>query len=76
MLFASYPPDTSIDAHSHDTHNVGVITAGRLHLTVDDQERTYGPGEWYEITAGTVHSARFDVATAEIEFWFHDDRSA
>lgn len=70
VLFASYPRDTAIEAHSHDTHNVGVITTGRLWLTVDGSEATYGPGDWYEITPGTAHSARFDEPTSEIEFWF------
>lgn len=73
VLFASYPSGTVIEPHSHHTHNVGVITAGRLHLTVDDTETTYLPGDWYEVPAGTVHSARFDVATSEIELWFQID---
>ncbi len=75
VLFASYPGGTSIDEHSHDTHNVGVITAGELILTVDGRETRHGPGGWYEVPAGTVHSARFEVATAEIELWFHGDPS-
>lgn len=71
VLFASYPADTAIESHAHDTHNVGVITDGRLRLTIDGTETTYLPGDWYEIPAGSVHSARFDIATSEIEFWFH-----
>jgi len=73
VLFASYPKGTAIDAHTHDTHNVGVITTGRLRLTVDGRENTYGPGDWYEVAPGTSHSAQFDVATSEIEFWFRND---
>lgn len=71
VLFASYPPGTVIEPHAHRTDNVGVITAGRLHLTIDAAETTYLPGDWYEVPAGTVHSARFDVPTSEIELWFH-----
>jgi quercetin dioxygenase-like cupin family protein len=75
VLFASYPEGTAIGAHSHETHNVGVITAGRLRLTVDGRETAFGPGDWYEVRAGVIHLARFDVATSEIEFWFHTDVS-
>ncbi len=70
VLFASYPAGTAIADHAHDTHNVGVITVGELFLTVDGQERRYGPGDWYEVPAGTTHSARFEEPTSEIELWF------
>lgn len=70
VLFARYPADTAIEPHAHETDNVGVITVGRLRLTIDGTEATYLPGDWYEIPAGSVHSARFDIATSEIEFWF------
>lgn len=70
VLFASYPAGTQIDAHTHDTHNVGIITAGELILVTDSGERRYRAGEWYEVTAHQRHAARFEVFTAEIEFWF------
>ena len=34
VLFASYPAGTSIDTHTHDTHNAGMITEGQLILTM------------------------------------------
>ena len=70
VLFASYPAGTTIDPHTHPSKNVGVITEGELFLTVGGVEKRYGPGEWYRIDANEEHSARFDVATSEIEFWF------
>lgn len=70
VLFASYPAGTSIEPHSHPTKNVGVITEGELFLTVGGVERRFGPGDWYLIDVNEEHSARFDVATSEIEFWF------
>lgn len=70
VLFASYPAGTSIDAHTHPTENVGVITEGVLFLTVDGKETQYGPGDWYHIAADQEHAARFEVPTSEIEFWF------
>jgi quercetin dioxygenase-like cupin family protein len=70
VLFASYPGGTVIKAHSHDTENVGVITQGELILSVDGRETRYRAGDWYHLAAHVVHSARFDVETSEIEFWF------
>jgi len=70
VLFATYPAGTSIAPHTHPTDNVGVITRGRLVLTVGDQVTIHDPGEWYHVPAGAEHSARFDVDSAEIEFWF------
>jgi quercetin dioxygenase-like cupin family protein len=70
VLFASYPARTTIGDHSHDTDNVGVITQGQLILKVGARETRHGPGDWYEVPRGVVHAARFDVDTAEIEFWF------
>ncbi len=70
VLFASYPAGTSIEPHTHPTRNVGVITEGELSLTVGGVESRYGPGDWYRIEPNEEHSARFDVDTSEIEFWF------
>jgi quercetin dioxygenase-like cupin family protein len=71
VLFASYPAKTNIPPHTHDTNNVGVITEGELILIVDGQENRYKVGDWYHVPAQTVHAARFDQATSEIEFWFY-----
>lgn len=71
VLFASYPAGTFIAPHTHDTDNVGVITAGALWLSVDGApEVCYESGDWYHVAAGTSHTARFETDTEEIEFWF------
>jgi len=70
VLFASYPAGTTIDPHSHDTENCGVVTEGELILLTNGSERRLGPGQWYHLTAGQMHAARFEVATSEVEFWF------
>ncbi|MGE4606493.1 MAG: cupin domain-containing protein [Myxococcota bacterium] len=33
-------------------------------------ERRYVAGDWYHLAPGQLHSARFEVHTSEIEFWF------
>lgn len=70
VLFASYPAGTDIPSHSHDTDNYGVITRGELLLTVDGETQRIATGEWYHVPAGEPHSARFEIETDEIEFWF------
>jgi quercetin dioxygenase-like cupin family protein len=73
VLFASYPAGTSIPAHSHDTDNHGVITRGELIISMQGEETRVGVGQWYHVPAHVEHSARFDIETDEIEFWFYED---
>jgi quercetin dioxygenase-like cupin family protein len=70
VLFASYPAGTSIETHTHPSRNVGVITEGELRLTKGGKEYRYAVGEWYSLEPNEPHSASFEVATSEIEFWF------
>lgn len=70
VLFASYPAGTSIEPHTHETRNVGVITEGELILIKQGRETRYAVGEWYQLEPREEHAARFEVATSEIEFWF------
>jgi quercetin dioxygenase-like cupin family protein len=70
VLFANYPAGTVIEAHSHDTDNVGVITKGALLLTMDGSTETISCGEWYHVPANKEHSAEFLEDSCEIEFWF------
>lgn len=71
VLFASYPAGTTIPAHKHDTENHGVITRGELILTMNGEVSRIGVGEWYHVPINVEHSAKFDVETDEVEFWFH-----
>jgi quercetin dioxygenase-like cupin family protein len=71
VLFASYPAGTSIPPHKHETDNYGVITRGELILTINNGVTKYGIGDWYHVPSGVEHSAFFETATDEIEFWFN-----
>ncbi len=71
VLMASYPAGTRLETHTHETYNVGVITQGAMMISVDGEERRYEIGDWYELAAGTPHSARTEEDTSEIEFWFY-----
>ena len=73
VLFASYPAGTSISPHAHDTDNYGVITRGELILSMNNTTTRVGIGQWYHVPANVQHSARFELETDEIEFWFLED---
>ncbi len=70
VLFASYPAGTEIPPHTHDTENHGVIIKGELILTINGKTQRVGVGQWYNVPVNIEHSARFEVETDEIEFWF------
>lgn len=71
VLFASYPAGTHISEHSHETDNHGVITRGELILTMNGHIQRITVGQWYHVPANTLHSAKFEQDTDEVEFWFH-----
>ncbi|OVE82085.1 cupin [bacterium K02(2017)] len=73
VLFASYPAGTLIPSHSHQTENHGVVTRGELILTCDNKTSRYNLGAWYSIPANKSHSAKFEMDTDIIEFWFDKD---
>ena len=73
VLFASYPAGTSIPPHVHETDNHGVITRGELILTMNNVETRVKTGDWYHVPANVEHSARFEVETDEVEFWFKEN---
>ncbi len=70
LYCAYYPAETIIEPHSHDTNNCGIIIQGEIFIRIDGIEKSYKVGEWYEVAAGVVHSARTVELTSEIEFWF------
>ena len=70
IYFASYPENTKIEAHEHDTDNYGVVTQGKLILIIDDKEKYFDVGDWYHLEPHQVHAARFEEDSSIIEFWF------
>ena len=70
VLFATYPAGARIEPHTHASDNWGVVIKGRLLLTVNGSEQSLAPGEWYHVPARAMHSARCEIETEQIEFWF------
>lgn len=73
IFFACYPAGTAIEPHTHATENWGIITKGEMIMTIEGKEHRFTPGDWYHIPANAEHSARCDVDTEEIEFWFSNN---
>jgi quercetin dioxygenase-like cupin family protein len=76
VLFATYPAGTRIEPHTHPSDNWGVVTKGSIILTVDGVEQRLGPGDWYHVPPKTLHAARCEVDTEQIEFWFRPPKPA
>jgi len=74
VLFASYPAGAKIARHSHPTENYGVVISGELRLATERGEQVLRPGDWYRLAPNEPHWARFEIDTAEIEFWFDPGR--
>jgi quercetin dioxygenase-like cupin family protein len=47
---------TGPEPHTHDFDARLFLTEGAFMLTVDGEKRTYAPGDWCEVPAGTVHA--------------------
>jgi len=70
VLFVEEPAGTSLPSHTHDTDNATLIISGEAIITIDGDERRYGPGTWYTTSAGEPHAVRFDVDTIHVEWRF------
>lgn len=42
--------------HTHDFDARVMVTAGAMTMAMGNERRTYGPGEWCAVPAGTVHA--------------------
>jgi len=49
-------PNTVNPDHTHDFDARVLVTAGAMTLTQGGERRTYGVGEWWAISAGTLHA--------------------
>ena len=72
-VFFRVEEEFEVPAHSHGAQ-WGVVVSGPLHLTVDGAESTYGPGETYDIPAGSEHAARLEAGTCVIDVFQDPDR--
>ena len=62
-----------VPPHAHGAQ-WGIVVTGTLHLTIDGEAGTYGPGETYDIPAGAEHSAILEAETCIIDVFQDPDR--
>ena len=52
------PPLTQYPDHTHDVLTALVILEGEISVTIEGKTRTYKPGDRFDVSPETVHSAR------------------
>jgi quercetin dioxygenase-like cupin family protein len=71
VVFATYPKGMTLAPHQHDTKEiVGVVSSGRVRMTIDGQERVYAAGDWFEVRTSVVHAATYEEDCSQIELVF------
>ncbi|TDC85501.1 cupin domain-containing protein [Micromonospora sp. KC606] len=71
VVFATYPAGLTLTPHRHDDLDItGVVTRGLVRLTIDGDERRYGPGDWFHVPPSVEHSALYEQETSEVEIVF------
>lgn len=74
VLFAEYPTRTAIAPQTHETDNVGVMIQGEMFLTMDGKSERFPKGSWCHVPKKKEYAATFEGDTAQIEFWFSENR--
>lgn len=57
-------PNTVNPDHTHDFDARVMVTAGAMTMIMGGVRRTYGPGEWCAVPAGTLHAEEAGSAGA------------
>ena len=65
--------DVEIPPHEHKGQ-WGTVIEGQIELTIGGESRIYRPGEYYDIPAGVVHSAKIPAGTKILELFEEPDR--
>src|SRR4051812_27677496 len=62
-------PQTRTAPHSHDEHELFIVTRGSGRMTVDEEVQHVSAGQAVLIPAGSVHTFANDQAEARLEFF-------
>jgi quercetin dioxygenase-like cupin family protein len=61
-----YEPNADGEFHTHAFSARLMVTEGELTLVREHGSETFGPGQWCEVPAGTVHFERSGAAGASV----------
>lgn len=59
VLERRWPAETVLAEHTHDFAASALVVQGRMWLTVGPTTRELGPGDRFELEAGTAHAERY-----------------
>ncbi|MDJ0860242.1 MAG: cupin domain-containing protein [Dinoroseobacter sp.] len=72
-VFFQIHKDLNLPPHSHKGQ-WGTVIQGSLRLTMNDETRTYTPGDSYNIPSGTEHAAFLPAGTIVFDVFEEPDR--
>lgn len=73
VVYFSVHKDLSIAEHSHGPQ-WGAMFEGSMDLTIDGKTRTCGPGDTWDIPAGTPHKATIAAGSRLMDVFAETDR--
>jgi quercetin dioxygenase-like cupin family protein len=73
VLFMEFTRDATVPLHSHGAQ-WGTVLDGRIELTIDGVQRSYGRGDSYFIPAGVEHFATVHAGYADVTLFEDRDR--
>jgi quercetin dioxygenase-like cupin family protein len=50
-----WDPNSDGEFHTHEFSALLMVTRGEFRVVLEDEVQTFGPGEWCDVPAGTVH---------------------
>lgn len=73
VVFMEFSQTVTLPAHSH-TAQWGIVVAGELELTIEQDSHVYRKGDSYFIPEGAVHQGKLEAGTAIIDYFDQKDR--
>ena len=73
VIFMQFENDVDLPEHAHAAQ-VGFVLSGRIDLTIDGADCTYGPGDIYHIPGNVRHCGKIHAGYADITFFAEPGR--
>lgn len=73
IIFMEFSEDVELPEHAH-AGQWGVVLEGRIDLTIDGVESSFGKGDRYFIPEGVRHSGRIHAGYADMTYFDQKDR--
>jgi quercetin dioxygenase-like cupin family protein len=61
-----FDPTFDKEMHTHEFSAMALVVSGEFILALESGPTSYGPGDWCELEAGTVHAERTGPSGATI----------